>query len=86
MGATWDGITQAEWRTLRAARGERAVDIAARQGKDHLVAPLTPVLVATVDPEHLVALQNSWSRVVGGSGQRHEITADATLLIDEGFV
>jgi len=24
--------------------------------------------------------------VVGGSGQRHEITADATLLIDEGFV
>jgi len=28
----------------------------------------------------------SWSRVVGGSGQAHHITTDATALIDEGFV
>ena len=28
----------------------------------------------------------SWSRVVGGSGQRHHITADGCNLIEEGFV
>lgn len=28
----------------------------------------------------------SWSRVVGGSGQRHEITAEGCLLVAEGFV
>ena len=28
----------------------------------------------------------SWSRVVGGSGQRHEITARGAVLVDEGFV
>lgn len=31
-------------------------------------------------------LCESWSRVVGGSGQRHEITAEGTLLVAEGFV
>jgi hypothetical protein len=28
----------------------------------------------------------SWCRVVGGSGQRHEITAAGSRLVDEGFV
>mmetsp|Transcript_646 Transcript_646/g.776 ORF Transcript_646/g.776 Transcript_646/m.776 type:complete len:236 (+) Transcript_646:451-1158(+) len=28
----------------------------------------------------------SWSRVVGGSGQRHEITGDSTELVSKGFV
>ena len=28
----------------------------------------------------------SWSRVVGGSGQRHEITAHGCTLVEEGFV
>ena len=28
----------------------------------------------------------SWSRIVGGSGQRHEITAEGTALLEEGFV
>lgn len=28
----------------------------------------------------------SWCRVVGGSGQRHEITAQGSKLVDEGFV
>ncbi len=28
----------------------------------------------------------SWSRVVGGSGQRHEITEDNFQLVDERFV
>lgn len=28
----------------------------------------------------------SWCRVVGGSGQRHEITSEAGRLVEEGFV
>jgi hypothetical protein len=28
----------------------------------------------------------SWSRVVGGSGKRHEITAEGSKLVEEGFV
>ena len=28
----------------------------------------------------------SWNRVVGGSGQRHRITADGTELTEAGFV
>jgi len=28
----------------------------------------------------------SWCRVVGGSGQRHEITSKGSKLVDEGFV
>ena len=28
----------------------------------------------------------SWCRVVGGSGQRHEITAQGSRLVEEGFV
>lgn len=35
-------------------------------------------------PVRLIA--ESWSRVVGGSGQRHAITDAATELLDEGFV
>ncbi len=31
-------------------------------------------------------ITESWSRVVGGSGQRHEITADGSTLLDQGFV
>ncbi|NTX25678.1 ankyrin repeat domain-containing protein [Burkholderia pyrrocinia] len=31
-------------------------------------------------------VSESWSRVVGGSGQRHEITANGCTLVDEGFV
>ncbi|MEP7124480.1 MAG: ankyrin repeat domain-containing protein [Byssovorax sp.] len=37
-----------------------------------------------IPPARLVV--ESWSRVVGGSGQRHEITAEGTLLVAEGFV
>ncbi|HMO83802.1 MAG TPA: hypothetical protein PKC18_02670 [Lacipirellulaceae bacterium] len=28
----------------------------------------------------------SWSRIVDGSGQRHEITAQGSQLVDQGFV
>ena len=31
-------------------------------------------------------ITESWCRVVGGSGQRHEITAGGSRLVDEGFV
>lgn len=33
-----------------------------------------------------VLVSESWSRVVGGSGQRHEITAHGCTLVEEGFV
>ena len=29
---------------------------------------------------------SSWWRVIGGSGQRHEITTDGCVLVEEGFV
>ena len=31
-------------------------------------------------------ISESWCRVVGGSGQRHEITGRGSKLVDEGFV
>src|SRR5437867_4373203 len=31
-------------------------------------------------------ISESWSRVVEGSGQRHEVTVDGSRLLDEGFV
>ena len=30
-------------------------------------------------------ISESWSRVVGGSGQRHEVTATGRALVEEGF-
>ena len=33
-----------------------------------------------------VLIAGSWCRVVGGSGQRHEITSSGSRLVDEGFV
>ncbi len=31
-------------------------------------------------------ISESWSRVVAGSGQRHEITSSGAILVEEGFV
>jgi hypothetical protein len=40
-----------------------------------------------LDPEDRRTLAvESWSRVVGGSGQRHHITGDGVVLVEEGFV
>lgn len=36
--------------------------------------------------EEAKLITESWYRVVGGSGQRHEITAGGSKLVDEGFV
>jgi len=33
-----------------------------------------------------VLVTSSWSRVVGGSGQKHEITVNGCTLLEEGFV
>jgi hypothetical protein len=30
-------------------------------------------------------ISESWCRIVGGSGQRHEITKDGSRLVTEGF-
>ena len=35
---------------------------------------------------HARLVSECWCRVVGGSGQRHEITSDGSRLVDEGFV
>jgi hypothetical protein len=43
--------------------------------KFHLEGDRQPMLIV-----------ESWSRVVAGSGQRHEITATGARLVDEGFV
>lgn len=36
--------------------------------------------------ENLKLISESWCRVVGGSGERHEITSKEGKLVDEGFV
>jgi len=36
--------------------------------------------------ENVKLISESWCRVVGGSGQRHEITVKEGKLVDEGFV
>jgi hypothetical protein len=41
--------------------------------------------LASADVEAKLLVE-SWSRVVGGSGQRHEITASGSQLVAEGFV
>jgi hypothetical protein len=39
-----------------------------------------------MEGDTLVLRTESWSRVVGGSGQAHRITESGTELVDEGFV
>lgn len=136
------------FRTIENARGERPVDVAERNGHQHLLEVLEPVLQHRVPagvlrkiqsyfyevirgridselPNHnlrlpelppLLELQRphmwfpvpgmyggfsyqletpgvdakliveSWSRICGGSGQRHEITTKGAELVEEGFV
>ncbi|MGS0894328.1 ankyrin repeat domain-containing protein [Burkholderia stagnalis] len=38
------------------------------------------------DGDAAVLVSESWCRVVGGSGQRHEVTAAGSTLVEEGFV
>ena len=39
-----------------------------------------------MDGVEAVLMSESWCRVVGGSGQRHEVTSSRSRLVDEGFV
>jgi hypothetical protein len=39
-----------------------------------------------MENNRLKLIVNSWSRVVGGSEQKHEITKDGCTLIESGFV
>lgn len=40
-----------------------------------------------LDPEDRRTLEvESWSRVVGGSGQRHHVSGDGVVLVEDGFV
>ncbi|WP_446212932.1 hypothetical protein [Micromonospora sp. IBSANI012] len=39
-----------------------------------------------VEDDRAKLTTESWMRVVGGSGQRHEITANEVILVEEGFV
>jgi hypothetical protein len=41
-------------------------------------------LVTSADEAKLIS--ESWCRVVGGSGQRHEITSEGSRLVEEGFL
>ena len=36
--------------------------------------------------EDTVLISESWCRIVGGSGERHEVTSDGSRLVEEGFV
>jgi hypothetical protein len=136
------------WRTLQNARGERALDVAQRQGHSHLLHALSPEMKRRVPLGVLLKIQQhfhavireradelktehglrlpelepllefdriqiwfpipgmyggfaykletegveakivtkSWSRVIEGSGQRHEITSAGSRLVDEGLV
>ena len=141
-------IRKGAWRTLRNAKGERAVDIAVRKGYRHLLQALAPQFEHHVPTDVLLRVQShfhavirgragrlieehalrlpelepllelkrpamwfcvvgmaggfsyrlesagvgaklvsdSWCRVAGGSGQRHEITSAGSKLVDVGFV
>ena len=38
------------------------------------------------DGDSPLLITKSWSRIIGGSGQTHNITKDDYQLVDEGFV
>lgn len=40
----------------------------------------------STEAREVALISESWSRVVGGSGQRHEVTAAGVQLLEEGFV
>ncbi|YCK42257.1 hypothetical protein ACNF49_51925 [Actinomadura sp. ATCC 39365] len=52
------------WRTLRTAQGERAIDIATRQGHPHLLTPLTPVIHHRLPAETLRLIQRHFHALI----------------------
>jgi hypothetical protein len=59
-------IAYGAWRTLRTARGERPVDIAARKGRTHLLEVLEPVYRRRVPAGTLAKLQAHLHEVIRG--------------------
>jgi hypothetical protein len=58
------------WRTLQNARGERPVDVAARQGYSHLTQILTPKLALHVPNGILLKIQSHFHDVILGRAKR----------------
>lgn len=63
-------IEMGAWRTLQNARGERPVDIAERQGQDHLREVLAPVLKHRIPIGVLLKMQFHFHEVIRGRAAR----------------
>ena len=63
-------IALGAWRSLRTARGERPVDIAARKGHAHLLDVLDPVYVHEVPLDVLERIQVHFHEVIRGRVER----------------
>ena len=59
-------IGMGAWRTLRTARRERPVDVAARKGRTHLLRALEPVLLHVVPADTLARIQVNFHDVIRG--------------------
>ena len=57
------------WRTLRNARGERAVDVAERRGHRHLIRVLAPEFEHHVPREVLLKVQAHFHAVIRGRAE-----------------
>jgi hypothetical protein len=88
--AAWHGISTEEvhrlialgaWRTLRTAQGERAVDIARRKGRRHLLAPLTPVIRHPLPAEVLTSIQHRFHLLI--HERAHDLVTDHRLRLPE---
>ena len=94
-GAPTDVVQQLRatgaWRTLQNARGERLIDVAERLVREYALR--LPELEPLLELEHELEeagvearlVGSSYSRLVGGSGQRHLITPEGSTLVEEGF-
>jgi hypothetical protein len=82
-GAPADVVTQllalGAWRTLRTAQGERAVDIAQRQGHAQLMPLLTPALKRSIAPELLQSIQGHFHEVIRGRMAEGNLTVALRL-------
>ncbi len=74
-------LERGAWRTLRTARGERAVDVAQRRGHRALLDVLAPVLRHAVPVEDLAAIQTHFHRVI--CGRAAEQVANEALRLPE---
>ena len=69
------------WRTLRTARGEQPVDIAARKGHAHLLQALAPVYSHEVPLDVLARIQLHFHEVI--RGRADELVREHDLRLPE---